>query len=103
MEFLEQVLPDYKKPKLEAEPIKPKPTTDELIDFYQAALYEEKLTKVRQYNDYMNKTSLNMWSGFFNRWQAKKAQLKKINKGNKISYSSPEGPVGTTESVLSNC
>jgi len=63
LEFLEQVLPAYKKPKLEAKPIKPDPTGDELLDFYEAALYEEKLAKVRQYNDYMNKTSLNMWRG----------------------------------------
>jgi len=32
MEFLEQVLPDFEKPKLEAKPVKPKPTGLELID-----------------------------------------------------------------------
>lgn len=34
MEFLEQVLPEYKKPELEARPIKPEPTGNELLDFY---------------------------------------------------------------------
>jgi len=35
MEFLEQVLPEYKKPKLGAKPIKPEPTMNYLTTMRQ--------------------------------------------------------------------
>jgi len=40
MEFLEQVLPDFKKPDLEAELAKPEPTSDEQLDCIELGLYE---------------------------------------------------------------
>jgi len=51
MEFLKQVLPNFEKPKLEAELVKPEPTSLGIIDH---------LAEVRHYNDYVTKTSLNM-------------------------------------------
>jgi len=63
VEFLEQIMPDFEKPKLDAEPAKPKPTGLNLIDDLELGLYEEKLAEVRHYNDYVNNTSLNMWRG----------------------------------------
>jgi len=61
MEFLEQVLPDFEKPKLEAKPVKPGPTSLELIESLELGLYEEMLAEVKHYNGYVTKTSLNMW------------------------------------------
>jgi len=58
VEFLEQIMPDFEKPKLDAKPVKPEPTGLDLIDNLELGLYEEKLAKVRRYNDYVNKTSL---------------------------------------------
>jgi len=63
MEFLKQVLPDFEKPELEAKPVRPKPTSLELIDSLDLGLYEEKLAEVRKYNDYVNNTSLNNMRG----------------------------------------
>jgi len=63
MEFLEHVLPNFEKPELDAEPIKPEPTGNELIDSLELGLYEEKLAEVRHYNDHVTTTSLNMWCG----------------------------------------
>jgi len=50
---------DIKKPKLKAEPAKPKATGLNFIDSLEFGLYEEKLAQVRRYNDYVTKTSLN--------------------------------------------
>jgi len=63
MKFLKQVLPNFENPELEAKPVKPKPTGLELIDSLELGLYEEKLAEFRHYNDYVTKTSLNMWHG----------------------------------------
>jgi len=63
VEFLEQIMPNFEKPELDAEPAKPKPTGLNLIGDLELGLYEEKLAKVRRYNDYVNNTSLNMWCG----------------------------------------
>jgi len=63
IEFLEHVLSDIEKPKLKAKPAKPEPTGLDLIDSLEFGLYEEKLTKVRHYNDYITKTSLNEMPG----------------------------------------
>jgi len=62
VEFLEQIMPNFEKPKLEAKPTKPKPkpTGLELIDDLEVGLYEEKLAEVRHYNDHIKNTSLNM-------------------------------------------
>jgi len=59
IEFLKHVMSDLKKPELEAKPAKPEPTGLNFIDSLEFGLYEEKLTKVRRYNDYVTKTSLN--------------------------------------------
>jgi hypothetical protein len=56
-------LSDFEKPKLKAEPAKPKPTGLDLINSLEFGLYEEKLAKVRCYNDYITKTSLNEMHG----------------------------------------
>jgi len=59
IEFIENVMADIKKPKLEAKPAKPEPTGLDFIDSLEFGLYEEKLAQVRRYNDYVTKTSLN--------------------------------------------
>jgi len=64
VEFLEQIMTKFEKPKLKAKPAKPEPTGLELIDNLELGLYEENLAKVRCYNDYVNNTSLNMWRSF---------------------------------------
>jgi hypothetical protein len=61
MEFLKQVLPIVEKPELDDEPAMPEPIGDELLNSLEFCLYEEKLAKVRHYNDYVTKTSLNRW------------------------------------------
>jgi len=89
MEFLKGVLPNYEKPELEAEPIKPEPTGIELIDHLELGLYEEKLAEVRHYNDYVTKTSLNMWHGVHLmshlKWAIKKALVNLYHGTAKIS------------------
>jgi len=62
-EFLEHVLSDFEKPNLKAESAKPKPTGLDLINSLEFGLYEEKLAKVRCYNDYITNTSINEMSG----------------------------------------
>jgi len=62
-EFLEHVLSDIEKPELKAEPAKPEPTGLDLIDSLEFGLYEEKLAKVRSYNDYITNTSINEMRG----------------------------------------
>jgi len=57
-EFLEHVLYDFEKPKLKA-----KPTGLDLIDSLEFGLYEEKLAKVRRYNEHITNTSLNEMQG----------------------------------------
>jgi len=59
IEFIEHVMSDIKKPKLKAKPAKPEPTGLDFIDSLEFGLYEENLAKVRRYNDYVTKTSLN--------------------------------------------
>jgi len=63
MIFLEQVLSNLEKPELEAKPVRPKPTSLELIDSLELGFYEEKLAETRNYNENVTKTSLNVWSG----------------------------------------
>jgi len=63
IEFLEHVLSDIEKPKLKAEPAKPKTTGLNLIDSLEFGLYEEKLAQVRCYNDYITNTSINEMCG----------------------------------------
>jgi len=64
MDFLKHVLPNFEKPALEAKPVKPEPTGLGLLDRLELGLYEEKLAEVRQYNDFVNKTSVNMCHGY---------------------------------------
>jgi len=61
--FLEYVLSDIGKPKLKAKPAMPKPTGLNLVNSLEFSLYEEKLAKVRRYNDYITNTSLNEMHG----------------------------------------
>jgi len=56
-------LSDIEKPKLKAEPAMPEPTGLDLINSLEFGLYEEKLAKVRHYNDYVKNTSLNEMRG----------------------------------------
>jgi len=63
IEFLEHVLSDIEKPKLKAKPSMPEPTGLNLIDSLEFGLYEEKLAKVRCYNDYNTNTSINEMHG----------------------------------------
>jgi len=62
-DFLEHVLSYIEKPELEAKPAMPEPTGLNLIDSLEFGLYEEKLAKVRHYNDYVKNTSINEMRG----------------------------------------
>jgi len=63
IEFLEHILSDFEKPKLEAKLAMPEPTGLDLIDSLEFGLYEEKLAEVRCYNEYITNTSLNDMHG----------------------------------------
>jgi len=51
-------LPNFEKPKLEAEQARHKSSGLELIDSLEFDLYEEKLAEVRHYNDYVINTKM---------------------------------------------
>jgi len=56
-------LSDFEKPELKSKPAMPKPTGLTLINTLEFGLYEEKLAKVRCYNEHITNTSLNEMHG----------------------------------------